>query len=73
MKWLVVLFTFLQGILDRLPSRKEAKLNRIQEIKDEIKKLQRKPGDWTAIDTGRYYTLTDELQKLERESANIGK
>lgn len=73
MKIFLVLLTFLQGILDRLPSRKESIANRIQEIKDELHKMQLKSGVWTGRDTAAYYKLVDELSALEKRSANIGK
>lgn len=73
MKFIAGLILLIQSILDRLPSRKESILNRIQEIKDEIKKLQSKGGSWTVIDSARYYKLDDELCELEKRSEKIGK
>lgn len=71
MSWLGPLLVLLQGVLDRLPSRKEALLNQIQDSKNEIKKLQTKTSAWTAVDSGLYYTLTDKLSKLEERAKNI--
>jgi len=71
MKFFLVLLTFLQGILDRLPSRQESIANQIQELKDELHKMQSKSGVWTARDTATYYSITDKLSKLEKRSNNI--
>ncbi len=72
MQFIASLIILIQGVLDRLPSRKESILNRIQEIKNDIKKMQSKSNAWTVTDSGIYYKLTSELQDLERRSQNIG-
>lgn len=70
MKWLVVLFTFLQGILDRLPSKKEAIANEIDDIKAKLHDMQQTKTKWTVIDTADYYKLTERLSLLEKRSRN---
>lgn len=72
MKLIVAILAIIQSVLDRIPSRKESILNRIDEIRNEIKKMQSKESNWTAIDSGKYYTLIDELSKLENRAKNIG-
>lgn len=72
MSWLTPLFAVIQGIIDRMPSRKEALLNEIQSVKDEIKKLQQKQTPWMVTDSGKYYTLLDRLQSLELRASNLG-
>ena len=59
-------------ILDRLPGRKESILNRIDEIKYEIIKLQHK-ANFDANDSAKYQLLLNELSALEKRSANLGK
>lgn len=70
MKWLVVLFTFLQGILDRMPSKKESIANEIDEIKAKLHDMQQTKVKWTVIDTAEYYKLTERLSQLEKRSLN---
>lgn len=61
----------ISKLLDRLPSRKEAILNRILEIKDEQRTLQdTKP--WTEPLSIKYYTLSSELFTLEKRARNAG-
>lgn len=66
------LLKIAEFLVDRIPSRREALLNRIQELKDAIKKKQQKPkGAWTPTDSAEYYLLVDELSRLEKRAANI--
>lgn len=73
MAWLSSLFAIIQGIIDRLPSRKESLLNEIDKTEEEIKQLQKKNGKWTVLDSHRYYALTDRLQALRERSENASK
>lgn len=70
MKWLVVLITFLQGILDRLPNKKESIANEINDIKDKLHEMQQTNTTWTFIDTAEYYKLTERLSQLEKRAIN---
>lgn len=66
------LLKILEFLVDRIPSRREALLNRIQEVKNAIKKKQQKPkGNWTPTDSAEYYILVDELSALEKRAANL--
>lgn len=69
MNWIAIV-EFINKILDRLPSRRESIQNRIQEIKDEQKKMQNEP--WTDKYSTRYYLLAAELYSLERRARNVG-
>ncbi len=60
------------AILDKFPSRKEALLNDIENIKIELFKLQNKKGPWTLIDSVNYSDLTNKLQSLEKRRTNAG-
>lgn len=71
MDWFSGLLNLVNAIMDRLPSRREALLNQIQETKDAIKDLQ-KTKPWTALASGQYYALDDKLQSLEKRAANLG-
>lgn len=73
MGWITGLLGIIKVILDRLPSRRESLLNRIQEIKDELKKMQATTAPWTIDLSVRYYKLSDELSALEKRTANLGK
>ena len=72
MSWIGAVLSIIASLLDRLPSRKESISIRIQEIKDEIKVMQTKTGTWTAVDSGKYYSLSNELSKLEKRASLVG-
>ena len=61
---------FIEFIIDKFPSRKEALQNEIDETKRAMHELQSKGSVWTVIDSGNYYMLADKLQKLEKRAAN---
>jgi len=63
------IFELLLAIFDNIPSRRERLLNRINEIKHELKEMQQKP--WTDELSVKYYTLSSELSDLEKRAANI--
>lgn len=63
---------FIEFIIDKFPSRKEALQNDIDETKRAMDALQRKDGTWTAIDSGNYYILANKLQNLEKRAKNAG-
>ena len=74
MSWLSGIIELVNKVLDRFPSRTESILNRIQEIKHELKTMQLdKAGQWTEADTIKYNTLLIELSQLEQRASNFGK
>lgn len=66
------LFKIILSILDKFPSRKEALLNEIDNIKSEIYKLQNKETAWTLVDSANYNDLTNRLSALEKRRTNAG-
>jgi tetrahydromethanopterin S-methyltransferase subunit G len=70
MRFLAVLFAFLQGILDRLPTKREGIANEINDIKDRLHAMQQTKTKWTMADTAEYYKLTERLSNLEKRSVN---
>lgn len=70
MKLVLAIFAFLQSILDRLPSKKEAIANEIDDIKAKLHDMQQTKTKWTVIDTAEYYKLAERLSQLEKRSAN---
>ena len=67
------ILAILEALLNLFPSRREAILNEMQEIKDKLHAMQAKPSVWTTRDNIEYDKLTDRLRQLEKKSANFGK